>query len=124
MIELFLASIALIFAFLSVVFAARAAADARLSARYCESENKRAKLVRLEAEITELSDSLESVRESLKKLRSRQGMRDLRERRKNEPEKPTFDNTPEGRDAERAELERELSQRGMLSPKIHQIRSE
>lgn len=40
-------------------------------------------LSKLEAEITELSDSVLSLHASLKKLRSRQGMRDLRARRAN-----------------------------------------
>lgn len=123
MIELLVAGFALIFALGAAVFAIAAAKDARLSAHYCEQNNKRSKLAALEAEVTDLSDSLATIRDSLKKLRSRQGMRDLREKRKNAPETSSIDeSTPEGRDLARAELERELTQKGMLNPNIHKIR--
>ncbi len=121
----FLAIFALIFAFLAVgcgvwaVFQAlRAASYSSECANWMKANNKRAKIVALESELTEVVDSMASIRESLHKMRSRLAMRERRDQAK-EPEKAAYDSTPEGRDAERAALEAELAQSGRLTPKIH-----
>lgn len=81
------------------------------------------KLTEIEAEMAEITDSVFSLHESLKKLRGRQSMRELRQRRKEaETDAQATDhdlNTQEGRDAARAELEAELAKSGKLTPRIH-----
>lgn len=116
-----LSAIALLFSTVALFLAYNAAKNAMASAEYCALQNKRSKMVRLEAELTDMTDSIQGIRESMHKLRSRIGMREYRDRQK-EPEKPAHDpNSPEGRDAERAELEKELQDKGMLHSRVHQI---
>ena len=121
MIPYILAGSALIFALVAAVLAYIAARHAQLSAHYVAENNKRTKLVRFEAELTGLVDDVSAIRESMHKLRSRIGMRELRERKKGAPDAPQYDDSPAGRDAERADLEKELAESGRLNPRIHQL---
>jgi hypothetical protein len=103
----------------AVFRAAKAANYAAECANWMNENNKRAKIVRLEGELTELFDSVASLRESLHKIRSRLAMRERRDKEKTAQASPEFANTPEGRDAERAALEKELAESGRLNPRIH-----
>jgi hypothetical protein len=123
---LLFATVALIFALASALAAFWAWKRAIAAAKYAEDcahwvneNNKRAKIVRLEAELTQLFDSVASVRESMHKIRSRLAMRERREKEKNGQDRSEFPNTAEGRDAERAALEKELAESGRLNPRIH-----
>ena len=123
---LYLATFALIFALVGVLcaiwalnLAARARDYASDCAKWMDKNNEKTKIVALEAEITEIVDSMSSIRESLHKMRSRIGMREYRDRKKAAEKAPQFDKTPEGRDAERAALEKELQDKGMLNARIH-----
>lgn len=119
MIPYILAGLALIFALMAALYAGNAAADAAAAANWVADNNKRTKIARFEAELTGLVDDVSAIRESMHKLRSRIGMRELRERKKGAPDAAQFDKSPEGRDAERAALEKELSDKGMLNARIH-----
>ncbi len=121
MIPSILAGLAVIFALGAVVLAYVAARNAQLSAQYCQENNKRTKLTRFEAELTGLVDDVSAIRESMHKLRSRIGMRELRERKKSADSPVEFDASPAGRDAERAALEKELAESGRLTPRIHNL---
>lgn len=77
------------------------------------------KLSKLEAELTEVADSTSTLHETLGKLRSRIGMRELRAKRKNGAEEPVFDMTTEaGRTQARLHLEAELAKSGRLHAQI------
>jgi hypothetical protein len=82
------------------------------------------KITRIQAELTDQADSLASLHEMLRTLRSRIGMRELRARRKgakNEPEQPEYDMTTEaGRTQARYALEAELARDGRLHSRAHQ----
>lgn len=123
MIALILSATAAVFALVGVAFGLLAIQRAHEAVEYCAQNNKKARQVALEAEMTEISDSLQSVRESLHKLRSRNSMRERRAKEKNGDARPEHDlQTQEGRDAARLELEAELAQSGRLNPRIHQQR--
>ena len=96
------------------------AAYARSCADWVADNNKRTKILRLEAELTTVVDDIAALRETLHKMRSRIGMRELREKKKEAETTPEFANTQEGRDAERVALEKELAESGRLNARIHQ----
>jgi hypothetical protein len=79
-----------------------------------------AKFAELEAELTDQASAIDGVRLAMTKIRARlnaQGRRSEKSRQNGSGLDP---NSPEGRDAERAELEKELALAGKLSPTIHQ----
>ena len=105
---------------INTINAQKHAAYAKSCADWMAENNKRSKVVRLEAEMTEIVDSMVAIREALHKMRSRAGMREYRAKQKEaENDAPAAD-TPEGRDAERAALEAELAKSGRLNARIHQ----
>ena len=78
-----------------------------------------AKFAQIEAEMTDQASALQAIRDTLTKIRARLNAQSRRTA-KSAPEHDM--STPEGRDAARAELERELTAAGKLNPKIHQMR--
>ncbi len=95
---------------------------------FVRRQNKRAlslrRLAQIEAELTELTDAVASTHQMLKKLRSRIGMRDLRQRRKGAQgangAAAEYDLTTEaGRTAARQALEAELALAGKLHARTH-----
>jgi hypothetical protein len=88
-------------------------AQAAVQAATAEVSESRflAELAKLSAEVTELADAYTSLMESHRKLRSRIGMRGLREQRKDVavPDPATS----------KAELRAELAKAGKLNAKFH-----
>ena len=121
MIEYIVAGFALIFALVAVVLAVRAHQSALNAVQFCGRTNSRAKLSRVEADVTEIFDTLEKLQKLLRKINARTTMQDRREKDKSESTVPKYPDTPEGRDAERSALEAELMASGKLNPRIHQL---
>lgn len=97
-----LAGIACLFALAAWVTSRRAVEYGSDAAEFCEKNNKASvtlkRMTALEVEMTEITDSVKSIHTSLHKLRSRIGMRDLAERKKNEQvgDVPDSVDDPEG----------------------------
>ena len=88
---------------------------ARNAVHYIETQNKRsvslAKIAEVESSLTELLDSYDSLLKSHKKLRSRIGMREVREKRKLEDDPPM---STEGKEQWKREMRLKLRQSGAL----------
>ena len=92
----------------AVVWCVQLAKYCRAAVEFVQSQNKNAvslrKMAEVEATLTELLDSYESLLASHRKLRARIGMRKAREKPENAPELATVPGT----DAEKAEYKRQL----------------
>lgn len=78
-----------------------------------------AKFAELEAELTDQASAIDGVRLAMTKIRARLNAQ-TRQTGKTRSEAPEFDtSTAEGRDAERAALEKELALAGKLTPTVH-----
>lgn len=110
---LILGFVGLISALVAVSVAFKALAYARQAVDYVTSQSAAdvslAKLAEIETSITELTDSYSALLTSHKKLRSRIGMREVRERRANGQDELDLAVTTDKR-----ELRNELRARGLL----------
>lgn len=106
-------------AVLIVIWMLRLATYCRDSVAFVQNQNKRAvslaRIAEVETTLTELLDAYNSLLESHKKLRSRIGMRNLREKRGNGVD---LDASPPAGEADRASYKSKLrdlaKQRGLL----------
>lgn len=111
------AAAALAISILALIFSVYAVRYAQI---FSASSVSVRQLSKLEGEMTLQADSLTSLHESLSKLRSRVGMRELRQRRKDGPEAVEDDLTTEaGRTAARTRLESQLASTGRLNARSH-----
>ena len=105
--------VALISSLLAFSTAMKAVTYARQSVDYVTSQNAAdvslAKLAEIETAITELTDSYSALLTSHKKLRSRIGMREVRERRKNGQDELDLAVT-----TDKNQLRQELRAKGLL----------
>lgn len=117
---LFFAGVSLSSLFYFVLHARKLAAYAGECASWIEKHNLDAladsKIAELERSLTELWDSHQSLLASHKRLRSKYGMRDLRERRKNgdDTDNPDLFADDERKAAQKAKLRAQAKRDGLL----------
>lgn len=102
----------------AVLLAARARQYANDCAIYVQEGNKRsvslAKIAKLEAELTELSDSYSELLKSFRKLRARTNMRERRAKDANGVESGDVPSDPDQRAAYKRQLRNSLKIKGLL----------
>ena len=83
----------------AVFFSIRATQFAKSCVEWIDQNNKRAvtlkKIAEIETELTEVRDAIDAYGTQLKKLRSREGMRKLRESRKTADDEPDPQQDPD-----------------------------
>jgi len=98
MLSTVLSTAALLLSLIAFVFALICVRATRRAAEYVAVSNKRSVTLRqlsdIQAELTDQADAVAALHENHKKLRSRIGMRHLREQRKDDVPDPTAD--PQG----------------------------
>lgn len=108
----------LVFAVFLVRWQWRLALYAKEAIEYVQLQNEKSlslrKLADLETTLTELLDAYESLLSSHKKLRSRIGMRNLREKRGNSVDSMTVPASDADRAAYKAELRDKATAKGLL----------
>lgn len=99
-------------------FALRLAAYCRAAVDFVTNQNKNSvslrRIAEVESTLTELLDAYTSLLESHKKLRSRIGMRKVREARKDEPESGPVPTNEAEKAAYKARIRKQLQREGRL----------